>query len=63
MPLAQNTIMPWLSRAQMTPEDLGAIYTYLRTMPPIERAVEKRPLPAMPGLPPAAAAGGTAASP
>ena len=63
VPLAQNTIMPWLSRAQMTPEDLGAIFTYLRSMPPIERAVEKRPLPAMPGLPPAATTGGTGAGP
>jgi mono/diheme cytochrome c family protein len=63
VPLAQNTIMPWLTRARMTEEDLGAIYTYLRTVPPIERTVEKRPLPPMPGLPPAARADNTPPEP
>jgi mono/diheme cytochrome c family protein len=54
VPIAQNTSMPWLTRALMTEADLGTIYTYLRTRKPIERTVEKRPLPAMPGLPTAA---------
>jgi mono/diheme cytochrome c family protein len=54
---AQNTIMPWLSRAQMTEPDLGAIYAFLRTVPAIERVVEKRaPPPAPAAVPPAAAA-------
>jgi mono/diheme cytochrome c family protein len=43
-----GTIMPWLSRARMTEADLGAIYAYLKTVPPLERVVEKRPRPAMP---------------
>ncbi|HEY0707740.1 MAG TPA: cytochrome C, partial [Polyangia bacterium] len=37
-----NTVMPWTSRAQLTEADLGAIYAYLRSVPAIERAVEKR---------------------
>jgi mono/diheme cytochrome c family protein len=41
-----GTIMPWLSRARMTEADLGAIYAYLRTVPAIERVVEKRARPA-----------------
>ena len=45
---AQNTIMPWLGLAQMTDEDLGAIYDYLRTVPPIANVVEKRPPPKTP---------------
>jgi mono/diheme cytochrome c family protein len=43
-----GTIMPWLSRAKMTTADLGAIYAYLRTVPAIERVVEKRSPPALP---------------
>lgn len=46
-PLA-NTVMPWASRAQMTNDDLGAIYAYLRSVPPIERIVEKRTAPRAP---------------
>jgi mono/diheme cytochrome c family protein len=42
----QGTLMPWLSRAKMTEQDLGAIHAYLKTVPPVERAVEKRPPPA-----------------
>lgn len=38
----QNTIMPWLDLAGMTEEDLGAIYDYLQTVPPIEHVVERR---------------------
>jgi len=48
VPPAANTVMPWLARANMTEEDLGAIYGYLKTMPAIERVVEKRPPPALP---------------
>ena len=51
VPIAQNTVMPWLTRGHMTEQDLGAVYTYLKTRPPIERVVEKRPLPKIPGLP------------
>jgi mono/diheme cytochrome c family protein len=32
-----NTIMPWTMYARMTDEDLGAIYTYLRTIKPINK--------------------------
>jgi len=56
-----NTVMPWLARAAMTEEDLGAIYAYLRTVPPIERAVEKRPHPELPAHAATAAAPAPAA--
>ena len=36
-----NTIMPWTMYANMTEEDLGAIYTFLQTLPPIENKVQK----------------------
>lgn len=39
----KNTPMPWLEYAGMTAEDLGAIYTYLRTLPAVEHRVEVRP--------------------
>ncbi len=39
----RNTIMPWLQYAGMTPEDLGAIYDYLKTLPPIENKVNPFP--------------------
>jgi hypothetical protein len=38
---AMQTAMPWTLYAGMTEEDLGAIYAYLRTMPPIQNKVEK----------------------
>ena len=47
-----GTIMPWLSRARMTESDLGAIYAFLRTVPAIERTIEKRPRPTLAGSPP-----------
>jgi Cytochrome c len=53
----QGTIMPWRSRAQMTDADLSAIYAYLKSVPPIERVVEKRAAPAP--APRAADAGAT----
>lgn len=36
-----NTIMPWTMYAQMTSDDLGAIYDYLKTLKPINNPVEK----------------------
>ncbi len=38
---AFNSVMPWTEMAGMTEEDLGAIYTYLRTVAPVKNAVEK----------------------
>jgi mono/diheme cytochrome c family protein len=37
----ENTVMPWLGYAGMTTEDLGAIYTYLRTVKPVVNRVQK----------------------
>ena len=34
-----NTIMPWTQYAGMTERDLGAIYTYLRTVPAVTHSV------------------------
>lgn len=39
----QNTAMPWRQFAGMTREDLGAIYTYLRTVPPVVNRINKHP--------------------
>jgi len=36
-----NTPMPWTMYAGMTEKDLGAIYDYLRTVPPVHNAVER----------------------
>jgi mono/diheme cytochrome c family protein len=36
-----NSIMPWKMYAGMTEEDLTAIYTYLKTVKPIENKIEK----------------------
>jgi mono/diheme cytochrome c family protein len=38
---AKNTVMPWLTLAHLTDEDLGAIYDYLKTVPPVENSVPK----------------------
>ncbi len=38
---AYNTVMPWTSYAQMTREDLTAIYTYLRSVKPMQNTVVK----------------------
>jgi len=35
----KNTVMPWARFAGMTPEDLGAIYDYLKTLPPVQKKV------------------------
>lgn len=37
------TLMPWLSLSQEPPEDLGAIYAFLRTIKPVHNAVETHP--------------------
>jgi mono/diheme cytochrome c family protein len=34
-----NTIMPWLAFSGMTEEDLGAIYDFLKTLPPVEKKI------------------------
>jgi hypothetical protein len=36
-----NTIMPWSEFAKTSDEDLGAIYDYIRTFPPIKKSVVK----------------------
>jgi mono/diheme cytochrome c family protein len=44
---ADNTLMPWLAYAGMTDEDLGAIYDYLRSVPPVEHRIERRARPSV----------------
>ncbi|MCU1228431.1 MAG: cytochrome c-related protein [Acidobacteria bacterium] len=39
----RNTVMPWLAFAQMTDNDLGAIYDYLKTVKPIANRVNSFP--------------------
>lgn len=36
-----NTVMPWMMYAQMTNEDLKAIYAYLKTVKPIKNQVQR----------------------
>lgn len=46
MPAAEpgrNTVMPWLAFSGMTEQDLGAIYDYLKSLPPIRNDVVKFP--------------------
>lgn len=38
-----NTIMPWLLYGGMDEDDLGAIYDYLRTLKPVQHAVNRFP--------------------
>jgi mono/diheme cytochrome c family protein len=45
------TLMPWLDFSRKTADDLGAIYTYLRSVAAVHNAVETHP-----GFPPKAAA-------
>jgi cytochrome c553 len=42
-PKGRNTLMPWISYSGMTDEDLGAIYDYLKTLPPIDNKVNSFP--------------------
>jgi mono/diheme cytochrome c family protein len=44
---AANTIMPWVMYAKMDPVDLGAIYDYLKSLPPVENKGAK-PKPVTP---------------
>jgi hypothetical protein len=37
------TLMPWLNLSQIEPQDLSAIYAYLRTQRPIHNHVETHP--------------------
>ncbi|HEX3747128.1 MAG TPA: c-type cytochrome [Bryobacteraceae bacterium] len=37
------TLMPWLGFSQKTPDDLDAIYAYLRTVAPVHNPVETHP--------------------
>ncbi len=37
------TLMPWLGLSQLPPEDLGAIYAFLRTVKPVHNPVETHP--------------------
>jgi mono/diheme cytochrome c family protein len=39
----RNTIMPWIPFSKLTDEDLGAIYDYLKTVPPIDNKVNPFP--------------------
>jgi len=39
----RNTLMPWLAYSGMTTEDLGALYDYLKTVPPVENKVNPFP--------------------
>lgn len=39
----RNTVMPWLAFAGMTEQDLGALYDYLKTVPPIENRINAFP--------------------
>jgi mono/diheme cytochrome c family protein len=42
-PKGKNTLMPWISFSGMTDEDLGAIYDYLKTVPPVDNKVNSFP--------------------
>ena len=42
-PKGRNTLMPWIAYAGMTDEDLGAIYAYLKTVPPVDHRVDPFP--------------------
>jgi mono/diheme cytochrome c family protein len=42
-PKGRNTVMPWVAFSGMSPEDLSAIYDYLKTISPIPNRVESFP--------------------
>ena len=42
-PKGRNTLMPWIAYSGMSDEDLGAIYAYLKTVPPVENRVNPFP--------------------
>ena len=37
------TLMPWLAFSQRPPEELAAIFAYLKSQPPVYHAVETHP--------------------
>jgi mono/diheme cytochrome c family protein len=37
------TVMPWLSFCRRPPEELGAIFAYLKTVPPVHNSVDTHP--------------------
>jgi len=39
----RNTLMPWLPFSGMTGEDLGALYDYLKSVPPVENKIDPFP--------------------
>lgn len=39
----RNTVMPWNSLSGMTEDDLGAIYDYLKTLPPVDKPIVSFP--------------------
>jgi mono/diheme cytochrome c family protein len=39
----KNTLMPWIAYSGLTNEDLGAMYAYLKTVPPVEHRVNSFP--------------------
>lgn len=46
LPGQMQTIMPWVTYSGMTEKDLGAIYTYLRSVKPVENTVVRYSPPA-----------------
>ncbi|HYX19913.1 MAG TPA: c-type cytochrome, partial [Thermoanaerobaculia bacterium] len=42
-PPGKNTVMPWSTFSGMTKEDLGAIYDYLKTLPPVKKKINRFP--------------------
>lgn len=42
-PRGSNTLMPWLPFSAMTDKDLGAIYDFIKTVPPIKNEVNAFP--------------------
>jgi mono/diheme cytochrome c family protein len=42
-PKGRNTVMPWLVLSGMTVEDLGAVYDYLKSLPPVENRINPFP--------------------
>ncbi|MCM3877919.1 MAG: cytochrome C [Thermoanaerobaculia bacterium] len=42
-PKGRNTIMPWLPLSGLTEDDLGMLYDFLKTLPPIENKVNPFP--------------------
>ncbi len=42
-PPGRNTVMPWIAFSGMKDEDLGAIYDYLKTLPPVHKKINTFP--------------------